>query len=136
MKILEARPKETPATWEGKVKALSYFVGLGLIAYAVVYLILDASLLNPFSWLFAFYFFMFGMMILSAQFNFETVNNNFQFLKHNIGRGVFCFYIGTVALDIENTSDGILTTIIGYAAWASLTFIGIFHICVGLSEKK
>jgi hypothetical protein len=53
---LPGMPTEKPKDLEGYVALANYFVGLGLIGLGVLDFLWHGSLINPFTWLYPFYF--------------------------------------------------------------------------------
>mmetsp|Transcript_11967 Transcript_11967/g.10349 ORF Transcript_11967/g.10349 Transcript_11967/m.10349 type:complete len:173 (+) Transcript_11967:87-605(+) len=118
---------EKPSNLEGWVKALNYFSGLGLCVLGIMDFILQGSFINPFSWLYPFYYILFGCMLISYQVDITFINENFKFLAHPLLRGIFTMYTGTLLLHEIGSGSDLILKIVAFTGCGVLCFVACFH---------
>jgi len=126
---------EKPKDLQGWAIYLNYFIGLGILGFAVLDIIFNVTFINPITWLYPTYLLLFGFMILSANIQFDFIDKYFYFLKNHIGRGIFTIYVSTLLLDFTIGSNTLIQLVV-FGGFGVVAFVGLVYLIVGLATRK
>ena len=111
---------------------LNWVIGVIVIGLGVLNFI-TSGITSVSGWLYTAYFFLFGIMILSAHQKFDIIDKHFVFLKKPTARGLFNIYVGTLCFKF---ADNPILLVVAWVGFSFLALIGLYYIYKGWTGSK